>query len=327
MIVYRARASLQDTFVFSGSLMKTAFAAALVEILLYGVHLVLLCLCAFFLIRKSSLVRTIILLSLITIFALATADVALTFNLVLHDIPAVIKLELSPNTLVKHVLLKHSLFVTNNIIADALLLYRCYLVWDRNRFVSCGCVALILAETILGYYSAETFTLEQVLVPFYYWIVFAINIIITATTAGRMWWIARVTRATLGLQHTRSYKIAIVILIESGAIYALSIMLLVMLWFKPYNLIFNVIVYRMVGITPTMMIVQIEVGGRVLKANSESTTHPMFTTLAVNTMSTQLRAEEELAPNIANHFTHLSRNIHTITTSTMHARDSPKAEV
>ncbi|KAF8234543.1 hypothetical protein L208DRAFT_830612 [Tricholoma matsutake] len=159
-----------------------------------------------------------------------------------------------------------------------------------------------------------------------------------------MWWIARVTRATLGLQHTRSYKIAIVILIESGAIYALSIMLLVMLWFKPYNvrlhlysllcihmfwvqLIFNVIVYRMVGITPTMMIVQIEVGGRVLKANSESTTHPMFTTLAVNTMSTQLRAEEELAPNIANHFTHLSRNIHTITTSTMHARDSPKAEV
>lgn len=318
---------MQDTFVFSGSLMKTAFAAALVEILLYGVHLVLLCLCAFFLIRKSSLVRTIILLSLITIFALATADVALTFNLVLHDIPAVIKLELSPNTLVKHVLLKHSLFVTNNIIADALLLYRCYLVWDRNRFVSCGCVALILAETILGYYSAETFTLEQVLVPFYYWIVFAINIIITATTAGRMWWIARVTRATLGLQHTRSYKIAIVILIESGAIYALSIMLLVMLWFKPYNLIFNVIVYRMVGITPTMMIVQIEVGGRVLKANSESTTHPMFTTLAVNTMSTQLRAEEELAPNIANHFTHLSRNIHTITTSTMHARDSPKAEV
>lgn len=235
MIVYRARASLQDTFVFSGSLMKTAFAAALVEILLYGVHLVLLCLCAFFLIRKSSLLRTIILLSLITIFALATADVALTFNLVLHDIPAVIKLELSPNTLVKHVLLKHSLFVTNNIIADALLLYRCYLVWDRNRFVSCGCVALILAETILGYYSAETFTLEQVLVPFYYWIVFAINIIITATTAGRMWWIARVTRATLGLQHTRSYKIAIVILIESGAIYALSIMLLVMLWFKPYN--------------------------------------------------------------------------------------------
>lgn len=318
---------MQDTFVFSGSLMKTAFAAALVEILLYGVHLVLLCLCAFFLIRKSSLLRTIILLSLITIFALATADVALTFNLVLHDIPAVIKLELSPNTLVKHVLLKHSLFVTNNIIADALLLYRCYLVWDRNRFVSCGCVALILAETILGYYSAETFTLEQVLVPFYYWIVFAINIIITATTAGRMWWIARVTRATLGLQHTRSYKIAIVILIESGAIYALSIMLLVMLWFKPYNLIFNVIVYRMVGITPTMMIVQIEVGGRVLKANSESTTHPMFTTLAVNTMSTQLRAEEELAPNIANHFTHLSRNIHTITTSTMHARDSPKAEV
>jgi hypothetical protein len=47
-------------------------------------------------------------------FVLATADVALTFSLVLHDIPSLLGSDPeSTNTLVKHVLLKNPLFVTN----------------------------------------------------------------------------------------------------------------------------------------------------------------------------------------------------------------------
>jgi hypothetical protein len=71
------------------------------------------------------------------------------------------------------------------------------------------------------------------------------------------------------------------------------------------------------------MIVQVEVGGRVLKPN-ESTTRPIFTTLAVDTMSTQLRTEEDLGLGIENHLPCLSRDIPP--SAMQHTGNSPKAE-
>jgi hypothetical protein len=84
-----------------------------------GSHFILLCLCAFFLVRKRSRVGTIILLSLVIMFSLATADVALTFGMVLHDIPGLFKMKISPDTFVKHVLLKNPLFVTNKRVSTS----------------------------------------------------------------------------------------------------------------------------------------------------------------------------------------------------------------
>ena len=45
--------------------------------------------------------------------ALATADVALTFRLVVIDLPTVLQLEASPNDISPHIRQKNSLFVTD----------------------------------------------------------------------------------------------------------------------------------------------------------------------------------------------------------------------
>jgi hypothetical protein len=70
------------------------------------------------------------------------------------------------------------------------------------------------------------------------------------------------------------------------------------------------------------MIVQVEVGGRVLRLDNQSTTRPMFTTQAIDTMPTQLQTE--LAPNMGNHLPCLG---HGVSTSSICTGDSPKLEV
>jgi hypothetical protein len=70
------------------------------------------------------------------------------------------------------------------------------------------------------------------------------------------------------------------------------------------------------------MIVQVEVSGQVLKPN-ESTTRPVFTTLALDTMSTQQRANEELMSNNENHLPYLG---HAASLTRQHGGDSAKAE-
>lgn len=86
--------------------------------------------------------------------------------------------------------------------------------------------------TVWGYLVARTDGLEdfQAITPIYLWSVFAFNILVTTATgnpltsfvgaektwesliAGRIWWMARISRSVLGNQLVRSYNIAIAIL-------------------------------------------------------------------------------------------------------------------
>jgi len=161
-------------------------------------------------------------------------------------------------------------------------LYRCYMVWKGNRFdrtIIFVASLLLVADT-----TTARFHSLQILAPLYLWSVFGFNIAMTATTAGRLWWMARISRPILGEQSVWSYKIAIAIIVQSGAVYSLSVMLVLVLWEHPYKAILNIIVFRIVGIIPTLMIVQVELGGRSLQAGNTSlklSTNPVFTTIAV----------------------------------------------
>jgi hypothetical protein len=76
-------------------------------------HLVLFCICTYFLIRKRSRAGVIILLAAAIMLALATADVALTFRVIVNDLPTTLRQFELTNTLLTHIRLKTILFVTD----------------------------------------------------------------------------------------------------------------------------------------------------------------------------------------------------------------------
>jgi hypothetical protein len=60
----------------------------------------------------------ILLLSATVMFALATADIALSFRLILRDIPSILRQEIQVADILEHVYPKNPLFVTNKFVSS-----------------------------------------------------------------------------------------------------------------------------------------------------------------------------------------------------------------
>jgi len=276
------------------NLLECLHAAVLLEVLLYGVHLVLFCVCVNILAKRRNFAQPIILVALAIMFALATADISLSFRLVVKDIPSAIKGSMPVLDVLTHMYPKNPLFVTNNLIADGLLLYRCYVVWHGRKYVILGPVILLVADTVWGYVGAGTniFSLQKRFIPVYLWTVFAMNTIMTILTAGRIWWVARTNGEILGKRRYQPYYTAIAVLIESGAIYSISVLFLLVMPPRPYRLIFSTMILRIVGIMPTLIIVQVELSKRGHGVEGES--------IILSTVPPRISFEPEIpAPNVS----------------------------
>jgi hypothetical protein len=78
-----------------------------------GVHLVLFCTCAYILYTRGNPAQLVLLLSAITMFALATADISLSFRLIIDDVPAVQRGNIGVDVILAHIFPKIPIFVTN----------------------------------------------------------------------------------------------------------------------------------------------------------------------------------------------------------------------
>ncbi|KAF9465908.1 hypothetical protein BDZ94DRAFT_1252548 [Collybia nuda] len=235
-------------------------AAILIESLLYGVQLVLFCICAYILMQRRSSIQLVLLLVVTIMFLIATADLAISFRMIVDDLQTVA--DTSSNVALTHLYPKNPLYITNNFLADALLLYRCYLIWKGQRYIIIASSIFLVADTVWGYSSIGTaiFSLKSTFTSLFLWSVFAYNLIMTIVTAGRIWWIARAGRRLLGKRALKQYHTAIAILIESGAIYCISLLIMLLMPETSYKLIVQVVVIRLVAIMPILMIVQAELG-------------------------------------------------------------------
>ncbi|KAJ7787678.1 hypothetical protein B0H14DRAFT_3892934 [Mycena olivaceomarginata] len=221
-----------------------------VEVLFYGVLLVLFCIAAHALYHWTSGARKSL--------AIATSAMAVfaTLQVVLHVQDTVLGLKIIRFATEGEVLTaplvlgttnlygqlnsaKVFILVTNNIVTDGLFIYRCFLVWGRRVGVVILPMLMLLATTVLGYLSAyespyfidDRVAFEMALVT---------NIVLMILTAGRIWWIRRDARIVLGSAHVRKYDTVIAIMcvassltqyigfkadirLESGAIYCASI--------------------------------------------------------------------------------------------------------
>ncbi|KAJ7309271.1 hypothetical protein DFH08DRAFT_944213 [Mycena albidolilacea] len=127
------------------------------------------------------------------------------------------------------------LLVANNIVTDGLFLHRCYVIWGRK--------------------------MKVVIVPAFSFV---------ATAAGRIWWIRRDVVSALEPSIMRVYGTVIAMILESGAIYCMSIVLyliFVLRLNKPDSLpaipVFRAAIPQIMNIAPILILVRVGSGSSV----------------------------------------------------------------
>ncbi|KAI5835253.1 hypothetical protein K523DRAFT_291923 [Schizophyllum commune Tattone D] len=120
-------------------------------------------------------------------------------------------------------------YVVASALADALLLYRCYIVWaEQWRIVIlpvCVYLASISMSVLLMYQVSQPATSLWHQVNFglaYFSLSLAVNVILTFLIAGRMLAISKRIKDTLGAQHAHTYTSVAALVVESAAPYALT---------------------------------------------------------------------------------------------------------
>ncbi|KAJ6477048.1 hypothetical protein C8R45DRAFT_934674 [Mycena sanguinolenta] len=257
------------------------------------------CTCIYILMKRPrNSGNTILLVTAIALFTLATVQAVIN---VVHG-----GYELNTDTPPDSKLLDQivagsfTMYIVSNFIADGLLIYRCYVIWNNNvlviilpivmLIVSTGEFASVMSylqvadafsTTVLGLISTFDFSLSSD--PFF-GVSLATNVLVTALTAGRIWWISRCSRAYLKTTDRRRYASAIVILgvllihpaeLNLGFYSANLLAVLIVCRIPSVSYFSDVLLqmqYQIMGIAPTLIIVRagLQLKGEQSKALSDS---------------------------------------------------------
>ncbi|KAM5538492.1 hypothetical protein V8D89_007825 [Ganoderma adspersum] len=130
-----------------------------------------------------------------------------------------------------------TLYVIQTLLGDAMVLYRCYLVWEKKLFIIGFPFVLLLGSTATGVgilYSFDKVVPQASIfvVQLNHWITaffsmtFATNVICTALVAYRIWMI---NRSHLAFRH-RKLRPIMLLIVESGAVYSATLLALLILY-------------------------------------------------------------------------------------------------
>jgi len=215
-----------------------------VSTFLYGIYLVLFCRCMYIFYRGKRQIP--LLITAIIMFILSTTTVIL---FLLQGASAYGKLGLNVEVLETAGAV---VYVTNNLIADALLIYRCYVIWN-TVYITVVPLILLVATMILGY---------SIQLKLFFILSLSMNLFVPALVAGRLWWIVRRLRGPGGAVTRRKGRNAIIIILESGLIYSLVVS--IHMAFFHYNNPMDEVVFaalgQLVGMVPTLIIVRVGLG-------------------------------------------------------------------
>ncbi|TFY72243.1 hypothetical protein EVG20_g745 [Dentipellis fragilis] len=191
--------------------------------------------------------------------------------------------------------------VFSQIAADGLLIFRCFVIWERKIRIVLPLIILLTATTVCNlvdaHYDYELYKMSRaagssgVTPPGWFRAVdmssefanagvammLATTVLTTIATAGRIWWtLKRLGRRSIG----GAYRSAILMLVESGMLYssALIVQLIIQQTAAEYIGIFPEIQSMLSGIAPTLIIVRVGMG------RSFETTHVSAIQTQNNTM-------------------------------------------
>ncbi|KAF4572483.1 hypothetical protein EYR36_006989 [Pleurotus pulmonarius] len=240
-------------------LRKSSLIGLWLATLLYGIYVILFGISVYIFWTAGKARNPLLQLSAVFMFSLSTAHMIL-------DIVTTLGMNLETGTYLRPTAIAAVyLHLTNSAIADSVIIYRCYIVWGFNKYFILP-IILVITTTVYGYtmgLSVGTISISL-----------ATNIIVTGLTAGRLWWGGRKTAAILGPHHIDKYARATSIVLESGAIYSLSLLVFLILsrielgtrrsvpansyaCELPHSYVIYLAVSQLVGIIPTLIIVRV----------------------------------------------------------------------
>ncbi|KZT29579.1 hypothetical protein NEOLEDRAFT_1175247 [Neolentinus lepideus HHB14362 ss-1] len=193
----------------------------------------------------------------------------------------------------------NAIFGVSIAVADALLIWRFYIFWDRKIWVIVLPVAVLLLEISFGITvivitvrmdiirkdTPWTESLPQAydrlsstflwLNIVYYAMTFVINFFLCIAISWKIWRLLRSITALSVRPPTKYYRLAH-ILLESGMIYSVLIALNMGLSLLPYNTLFGDLIYMFldlsIGLVPTVVILLVTLGKTTEYTSTGSTT-------------------------------------------------------
>ncbi|KAJ7604827.1 hypothetical protein DFH06DRAFT_274518 [Mycena polygramma] len=259
-----------------------------VEWFLYGIHAVLFCFCIRTLRQSRVRHRLALFVAISVIFAFCTihwilqlvnaGELMTVLEKMAHVKGIKVNFKALMNKFNKINIAMGALYVTSNLIADGIFIYRCYCIWGYRRRIIAVPIILLVATGGLGYASVIACGLEGFSeFLFINWlfpleVIFSVmtNVLLMALTAGRIWWIARGARAVMGPTVVKQYRTVAAMILESGAVYCIpGLLYLIFLGIRPSStqVIFAALA-QVVGIAPTIIVVRVGLGNSVDNVDS-----------------------------------------------------------
>ncbi|KAF7340765.1 hypothetical protein MSAN_02105100 [Mycena sanguinolenta] len=217
----------------SWSALMEVFSEIGVSLVLYGIYLCLFALSIYILARRRGTHGTKLLMAWsCVIAAIATVRIAVYISKAIESariVEELVSMQVSnPTLFITLGTAQLVLTAVNNLAADSLYLYRCYVIWG-HRWKILILPALFMFATIavgVAALCAKT-SLIGTKPQFMYGLVVVTNLVLTSLTAGRLLWIRRTTSSVDVTNKFRSRcNRAIGLVLESGAIYCAAVTLL-----------------------------------------------------------------------------------------------------
>lgn len=199
------------------------------------------------------------------------------------------------------------LVVANNVVADCLLTWRCYIIWGRRRLIIAFPVLLIVAGTVAGFVQGGYYikgyllyvatsaapgdpspaVLEEVaaisqlqndLGEVFYSMTFACNVLMTALIAFRVLWVSKDINKSAPAIDSNLYRKIIALFIESGGVHSLFLLLSTATGFssstglaEAFTIVSSIAVIT-AGLSPTLIIVMLALGKTAEQTSMAKTT-------------------------------------------------------
>ncbi|KAJ7053762.1 hypothetical protein C8F01DRAFT_549270 [Mycena amicta] len=221
--------------------------------LFYGIYVVLFCICIYILLHRP--LRTpsaiVLLTTAIVMFVLSTVQAVI--NLVLGS-GEILELDIPFDQIE---LADDMIYVLNNLVADGLLIYRCWIIWNHNYLVIAPGIAGLIITSVFGW------DLNLPLAPFF-GLTLATNLFITFLTAIRIWWIYHTSQRHLqsssSIGPSKQYAAVIALIVESGVIYSVFVIARLAIQRDGLAFVVTEMLRQVVGIVPTLVIVRVGLG-------------------------------------------------------------------
>ncbi|KAJ8088132.1 hypothetical protein PM082_013683 [Marasmius tenuissimus] len=215
---------------------------------MYGLYTVLVILCVYFLRqdrfenRRFYLVSTLLLFAICTTMVVAATVFRVRESVLEYQFATTkngeqfVRYALDDKTKLSYYTLYLIAPPLTNIVAETMLIHRCYLIWGRQKRVAIPLVVLSLVSSLfffaasvmaaLGYgnpktkWGAELVIYVDALRVLGSIASAAVNLLVTLLTAGRIWRSNRELNVHMGIKrNTSMFSTALRIILESGAIY------------------------------------------------------------------------------------------------------------